>query len=88
MVVKFDQEKKRRHWEINNCDVDIDNYPVIKPYMEIEGKDWEAVKKTANILGLNWNSRKQYSASQVFEGYGININDYSVFNFEHQEKRT
>ena len=87
MIQKFNQEKRRVHFIINNVDVDIDYYPLIPPHLEIEGKNWDEVRGVAERLGLNWNDRKKMSAMQVFEIYGVNEKDYGVINFDKQVKR-
>jgi adenylate cyclase class 2 len=87
MEVKFDEEKRRVHYEIDDVEVDIDTWPLIPSYMEIEGKNWEGVKKTAEALDLKWEQRKQLGAMQVFEMYGVHEKDYRILTFGEQVKR-
>ena len=48
------QESKRETWSVNGCEVVIDIWPWLNPYVEIEGKTWESVKQTADLLGFRW----------------------------------
>jgi len=48
------QETKRELWEINGVELMIDWWPFLEPVLEIEGKNKDDVKKTAEKLGFNW----------------------------------
>ena len=48
------QETKRETWSLNGCEVVIDIWPWLNPYVEIEGETWESVKQTAELLGFTW----------------------------------
>lgn len=54
MALKSEQESKRETWHIGNCEVVLDEWPWIRPYIEIEGPSQEALKATAAQLGFNW----------------------------------
>lgn len=48
------QETKRESWSINGVEVVLDEWPWVKPFMEIEGPDERSIKTVAKKLGLNW----------------------------------
>lgn len=48
------QESKRETWTLNETEVVIDEWPWLKPYIEIEGESEAAIKSVAQKLGLDW----------------------------------
>lgn len=48
------QETKREMWTLGGVEVDIDEWPYLEPYVEIEGKNEEEVKKVSEKLGLEY----------------------------------
>ena len=46
------QETYRESWIKDGVEIDIDTWPWIPPFIEIEGKSAEAVERLANELGL------------------------------------
>jgi predicted nucleic acid-binding protein len=60
---------------------------MIPTYLEIEGKNWDDVKKVAGKLGLKWKDKKKMAAMQVYRLYGIEEKDYSIITFDKQIKR-
>jgi adenylate cyclase class 2 len=48
------QEKKRHTFKLNDAVIDIDTWPHIPTYVEIEGSSEEDMKKTAEMLGFDW----------------------------------
>ena len=87
MVVKFYEENHRVEYVLGGVKVDIDSWPLLKPYVEIEGNSWGEVKKTAERLGYRWEDKKIISTWQIYESAGINEGDFEVLTFEKQEKR-
>lgn len=53
-VEKAYQETKREIWEFDGVEITIDEWPYLEPYIEIEGKNKEVVKQTAEILGFDY----------------------------------
>jgi len=88
MEIKFDEEKRRVHFELEEMEVDIDTWPLIPSYLEIEAKNWKQVREMADKLGLVWSERKQCAAMQVFEKYGVREKDYRILAFDKQVKRS
>ena len=48
------QETKREMWELDGVEVDIDEWPYLEPYVEVEGKNEEAVNKVSEKLGFDY----------------------------------
>lgn len=63
-------EKERIQFEYLNCEIDIDSWPLIPTYMEIEGNSEEEIKKVLEKLGLNLSDAISCTADEVFKKYG------------------
>lgn len=48
------QESKRETWKLDDVEVVIDEWPWLKPYIEIEGETEAELKEAAEKLGLDW----------------------------------
>lgn len=48
------QESRRETWRYGNVEIDIDEWPWLKPYIEIEADGVESVKNFAAKLELDW----------------------------------
>ncbi len=48
------QESKRETWRLDSCIIEIDEWPWLKPYIEIEGNSEKELKAIASKLGLDW----------------------------------
>lgn len=54
LKVVSEQETKRETWKIDDVEVVLDVWPWLNDYIEIEGKDEEAIRQIAEKLGFNW----------------------------------
>ena len=78
-----EQEKERQSFSINDCLVDIDTWPVIPTYLEIEGPTESKLKDIADKLGLDWDKAYFGSARDVIEKvYNINVSELHYFTFK------
>lgn len=77
------QEKKRISYiyEPLSLEIEIDTWPMIPPYMEIEGKSEEEIYRFVELLGYPKESIKIANTSGVYAMYGINIYDYKELKF-------
>ena len=48
------QESKRETWRLGNVEVVLDEWPWLKPYIEIEAEAEKDVRETAEKLGFDW----------------------------------
>ena len=86
-VKKHYAEKKRVRWERDNTVFDIDIYPALQPYLEIEAPSWEKIDEAIALLGLNPADKKIFSANQVYALNGIHVADYTRLTFDGIVKR-
>jgi adenylate cyclase class 2 len=52
------QESKRETWKSDTCEVMLDEWPWLDPYIEIEAATETEVKEVASKLGLDWSIAK------------------------------
>lgn len=87
LIIKFYEEKKRISYKKGTTQFDIDIWPVLPPYLEIEAKSWKDIDSALEELELDPSKKRKLSAYQVFEEYGLNENDYKVLTFDKQVKQ-
>lgn len=87
MIEKFYEENKRLKYTLDGVEFCIDEWPLIPPYFEIEGRNWVEVENMAIKLDLNWREHIRCSTMQIYKHYGINEKEYSVLTFEEQTKK-
>lgn len=49
------QESKRETWKLGSTEIVLDEWPWIKPYIEIEGESEAILRDVASKLDLDWN---------------------------------
>lgn len=77
------QENKREEWIVNDAVFEIDTWPLLNPYLEIEVKTNEIVDKYIKLLGLSDHEQIFGGAGEVYKRkLGINIDDYPTLTFE------
>lgn len=62
------QETKRESWRLPDFEIELDEWPWVKPYIEIEGPDEASLRKLAADLGLDWTSVCHGSVEVVYRG--------------------
>lgn len=68
LTEKSYQEMYREVWEINNeIEIMIDLWPWLKPYIEIEWKNEEIVKKYSKLLWFNYSEGVFGSCFEIYE---------------------
>ncbi len=80
-------ENKRQRYQLGDVEIDIDTYPLIPTYLEIEAPSYKALDDTAFALGIDPKKGLITSLPRVFTLYGIDYSQYKVVTFERQEKR-
>lgn len=80
-----EQEKKRRKFLLDGVVVDIDTWPKIPTYVEIEGPTEEAIKRVAELLGFDWSKAFFGLSIDVIESYGIPVRKLKFFTFDKVE---
>lgn len=54
LEAKAYQETKRESWLLDDAEIELDTWPWIPSFIEIEAKNEEILKRTAQLLGLNF----------------------------------
>ncbi len=87
LIPKIEERNKRIRYEKGDVVYDIDFWPQIPPYVEIESSSMHAVELAAEELGFNPKDGLVCSAKQVYKKYGINKDEYSYISFEKMIKK-
>lgn len=69
LSVKAEQESKRELWQYKDCEIMLDTWPWIPPYVEVEGPSKESVKNCAVDLGLDWDAALFDSTDGIYMKY-------------------
>ena len=65
------QEKKRISYEHGDTRYDVDTWPGVPPYVEVEAPSAQAVLEAVALLGFADSDAVSLSAAEVFKKYGI-----------------
>lgn len=86
-LVAFRHQQKKRHtFFLNEVIVDIDTWPKIPTYVELEGGSESLIKKVAHELNLNWEDAIFENARTVIEKrYKIPVGSMKWFTFDRFE---
>ena len=77
------QENRRIRYILNGVEIDIDSWPMIPTYMEIEGKNEYEVMNTLNRLGIEENKVCTLNCEDIYKKvYNINIDEIKRLTFE------
>ena len=83
LVASRRQEKKRHTFEKDGVVIDIDTWPAVPAYVELEGPSEEAIRAVADSLHLAWEDAVFDDARAVIEGrYGIPVGSLRRFTFD------
>ena len=87
MIRKSEQETKRESWEGMGTKCEIDQWPGIPPYLEVEGPDEATVRKAVTALGYAWEEVRFGGVGVLYKLFlGIPedaVNDIPVITFAH-----
>ena len=76
------QENERIQYTLNNVEIDIDSWPMIPTYMEIEGKSEEDVINMKRILEVNEIKVTTLNCDDIYKKiYGIDISNIKELKF-------
>lgn len=77
------QENKRTRYVLNDVELDIDTWPYIPTYLEIEGKDEQAVRDMIKLLEVDESKVTSIDVQGVFRTfYNIEISNIPVVSFD------
>lgn len=80
-IEKFYEENKRIRYQLERLEFDIDFWPKLNPYLEIEAPTQKELDRGIGLLGLNPADKKIFTTFQVYARAGINELDYQEITF-------
>jgi adenylate cyclase class 2 len=75
-------EKYRHNFLLDGVTVDIDTWPKIPTYVELEGESVQALENMAQKLGLVWENRFDGDPRFVYKKYGIDLDKITIVTFD------
>ncbi len=82
---KTDQQTTRESWKLGDVEIELDEWPWIRPFLEIEGPDEQSVRNVAGQLGLDWAKAVHGSVEIAYQAeYDVtdeDINTIPVIHF-------
>ncbi|MBX4181673.1 CYTH domain-containing protein, partial [Candidatus Parcubacteria bacterium] len=88
LIEKMYQENKRTRYLLDGVECDIDSWPLLPDYLEIEGETWDKVYAVAERLGFKKEDAKICTANQIYRLQGLDDRNYTKLTFEEQVERT
>jgi adenylate cyclase class 2 len=82
LIEKHEAEKKRTRWQKGETVFDIDTFPALPTYLEIEAPSWAAIDTATEELGFDPSTRKICSGNQIYKMHGIDVNEYQRLGFD------
>ncbi|MFZ5365296.1 MAG: class IV adenylate cyclase [Patescibacteria group bacterium] len=79
--VKSYQENKRTRYILDNIEIDIDSWPQIPPYLEIEAGSAAEVESMAERIGFNPSRITSMNTIDVYKKYGIDLDSIKELKF-------
>lgn len=75
-------EKLRHSFILDGVTIDIDTWPKIPVYAELEGDSIEKIKEVAMKLEFDWDSRFDGDPRFVYKKYGFDFDNIKTVTFE------
>lgn len=79
------QEKNRITYDVNGVEVDIDSWPLIPTYVEIENDSTELIQSTIKKLGLQNHEVLSCNTADIYNRYGIDLYKFRELKFPQRE---
>ncbi|MGM5482076.1 MAG: class IV adenylate cyclase [Nanobdellota archaeon] len=79
------QENKRISYSLEKSKIEIDFWPKIPPYLEIEGESSDDVMNALKLLGYSPSDTTCINTMEVYEKYGLDINSFKNLMLENSE---
>ena len=81
------QQNKRIQYILDDVEIDLDRWPLIPEYLEIEGKDEESVYKCLEKLGIAKEDTVTLDVASIYTHYGYDGDNLTDLNFEMEEEK-
>ena len=80
------QENRRCQYKYNGVEIDIDYWPRIPTYLEIEGGSEEEVMNIVKLLGFNESDVTAKDVENIYLDYGIDLKEINELKLEEERK--
>ncbi len=81
LIPKSYQENKRISYDLKGVEIDLDFWPKIAPYLEIEADSKEKVEKTIEKLGFKLKDATGENTKEIYKKYGIDLDKIKHLKF-------
>ena len=78
-------EKQRDSYSYQGMDIEIDEWPLLEPYIEIEGTNIDKIYELANMLGYSKEQTRVMNTEDVYLEKGIDLSKYEEMTFNIQK---
>lgn len=85
-IPKGYQENRRIKYQLNGVEIDIDMWPNIPTYLEIEGTSEEVVYHTLEILGYKKEEATAKDVEKIYQEYGYQLEEIKKLKLEEERK--
>ena len=75
------QEKKRHSFVYKNAEIEIDNWPMLEPYLEIECESDEVIEELIDLLDLKQYEMVSLNTEELYKRKNINILEIDELKF-------
>lgn len=82
LKAKAYQENRRIHYEYKGVCIEIDFWPKIPPYLEVEGGSKKIVENMVKKLGFKIAQTTSINTDSVYRKYGLDIYKFKVLKFD------
>ena len=80
------QENRRIQYKLNEVEIDIDSWPMIPTYLEIEGPSEEEVYKIVELLGFSKSDITTRDVEGIYNDYGHDVMEIKELKLEEERK--
>lgn len=80
--VRWKQENRRTSYVLDGVEIDIDSWPLIPTYLEVEGNSVEEVERTMERLGFAKEEIVTMGTKDIYAKYDIDLHAISDLRFE------
>lgn len=76
------QEKERIQYKYKDAEIDIDHWPLLDPYMEIEFDNENTCREILNKCGYSWDDVVSCNTEDLYRNKGMNIKEIPELLFK------